>query len=49
MEQVIIHPMCKCKEFNCDICEDKGYYEKTEWTGTDTSYEVEKKCICQED
>jgi hypothetical protein len=33
----------------CNICNDTGVVSKTEWTGTDTSYEVEKRCECQED
>ncbi len=37
------------KKFDCEICEDKGFIEKTEWSGTDDSYDVEVKCQCQED
>lgn len=33
----------------CEICRDTGFVSKTEWTGTDESYEVEKRCVCQED
>lgn len=33
----------------CKICEDKGYIVKTEWVGDDESYDVEIKCVCQED
>jgi hypothetical protein len=39
----------EAREFNCEKCEDKGFYEKTEWTGTDDSHEVEVKCECNED
>jgi hypothetical protein len=35
-------------EYYCNICKDTGYITKTEWTGTDQSYEVEVKCICTE-
>ena len=34
---------------NCEWCKDKGYITKTEWTDTDTDYEVEVRCVCQED
>ncbi len=34
---------------NCEICEDRGFIQKTEWSGTDDSYDVEVKCQCQED
>jgi hypothetical protein len=37
------------KKFDCDTCEDKGYVEKTEWSGTDDSYDITVKCACQED
>lgn len=36
-------------EYDCELCEDTGVITKTEWTGTDDSYEVEKKCVCQMD
>ena len=36
------------KKFDCEVCEDKGYVEKTEWSGTDNSYDVEVKCSCQD-
>lgn len=32
--------------YNCKICQDKGFIEKTEWTDTDTSYEVIVRCEC---
>lgn len=35
--------------YNCNICEDEGYILITEWTDTDTSYEVEVLCICQDE
>ncbi len=34
---------------NCTVCEDEGTISKTEWTGTDDSYEVKVKCVCNED
>jgi hypothetical protein len=34
---------------NCEICNDKGFYEKTEWSGTDDSYDVAVRCQCSED
>lgn len=34
----------KCKE-----CGGKGFIEKDEWVGTDTNYQVQVKCLCQED
>lgn len=34
---------------SCEVCDGKGYFLKTEWTGTDTSYEVEIKCHCKEE
>ena len=33
----------------CEKCEGKGYIEKTEWSGTDDSYDVEVRCVCNED
>ena len=33
----------------CEYCADTGIVEKTEWSGTDSSYEVEVKCQCQND
>jgi len=41
--------MDKEEKFNCDRCEDKGYFEKTEWSGTDDSYDITRKCDCQDD
>lgn len=39
--------MCQdCDLFNCDQCEDSGFITKTEWSDTDTSYEVMKRCEC---
>lgn len=35
--------------FLCDICKDTGFTLKTEWAGTDDSYEVEVPCVCTED
>lgn len=33
----------------CDKCLGMGFITKTEWAGTDDSYEVEVRCSCQED
>lgn len=33
----------------CEFCQDEGYVTKTEWVGTDTSYDLEVRCICNED
>lgn len=33
----------------CKICHDTGVVIKTEWIGDDQSYDIEKKCICQEE
>ena len=35
---------CECGEFHCDKCFGTGIMTKTEWTGTDDSYEVEVRC-----
>ena len=45
----MIEVKCLFKEFQCEKCEDTGYYEKTEWTDTDDSYGVEVRCECNED
>ena len=34
---------------NCEICQDKGFIEKTEWSGTDDSYDVTIRCECAYD
>jgi hypothetical protein len=39
----------KEEKVNCSICEDKGFIEKTEWSGTDDSYDVAVRCQCSED
>ena len=36
-------------KYSCEICEDKGFIAKTEWAEPNESYDVEKKCVCQED
>ncbi len=36
-------------KYNCDACKDTGFIEVIEWTGTDTSYPVTKRCNCNED
>lgn len=33
----------------CPSCLGKGFVEKTEWVGTDDSYEVSVRCVCNED
>lgn len=33
----------------CKFCEGTGIVTKTEWVGDDDSYDVEKKCVCQEE
>jgi len=44
-----------CKEhseqvkYSCEQCKDTGFITKTEWTDSDTSYDVEVRCNCQED
>lgn len=41
---------CDCGgEWHCLDCHGTGIISKTEWSGTDDSYEVESKCHCQED
>jgi len=37
------------QEPKCEYYKDTGVILKDEWTGTDDSYEVATKCICQED
>jgi len=37
------------KKYNCDLCKDEGAIKKTEWTGTDQSYEVIVRCECTYD
>lgn len=32
----------------CENCEGKGFIEKTEWVGDDTSFDIEVRCICKE-
>lgn len=36
-------------EYKCPVCKDEGFIIVTEWTGTDTSYEEIKRCICTYD
>lgn len=33
----------------CEYCQGSGVIQKTEWTGTDTSYEVDIICQCMQD
>ena len=41
------------EDYNCPICEDKGYILKTEWTtdedDRDVDYERMVKCECREE
>ena len=37
------------KMFGCEVCEDKGFIEKTEWSGTDDSYDITIRCNCSYD
>lgn len=49
-EGTLYKDTCELEEkYNCENCKDTGTYVKTEWAGTDTSYEVERVCSCQED
>ena len=37
---------------NCELCQDKGFIEKTEWSdedGRDMDYQVTKRCECSYD
>lgn len=40
----------KCSECYklCNKCLGRGYITKTEWVGTDTSYDVEIPCECND-
>lgn len=41
---------CDCGgEWHCLDCKGTGICTRTEWTGTDTSYEVGVRCKCTED
>jgi hypothetical protein len=44
---------CDVVKYDCDKCEDKGYYLKTEWTWDDEhgdmDYEVMVRCDCTYD
>lgn len=33
----------------CAYCSDTGFVVKTEWAGTDNSYEVSTECVHRED
>jgi len=33
----------------CEFCEGVGFITKTEWVGTDDSYDVELRCVCQKE
>lgn len=39
----------ECGEWHCEDCHDTGIISKTEWSGTDDSYDVEVRCHCTED
>lgn len=41
--------LCEREQDKCEYCQDTGYVTKTEWSGTDDSYDVEVKCGCNED
>lgn len=34
------------KRYRCQECKDTGIVTKTEWTDTDTSYDIDRPCIC---
>lgn len=36
-------------EPKCEYCQDTKVISKTEWVGDDDSYEVELKCVCNEE
>lgn len=38
-----------CAADTCEHCEGKGVIEKTEWSGTDDSYHVTVKCVCNQE
>ena len=38
-----------CFNVKCKDCNDTGTISKTEWSGTDDSYEVAVRCECNED
>lgn len=43
---------CAGESPKCEFCKDTGVIVKVEWSdvsGRDESYEIMKKCICQED
>lgn len=43
-------PQCSsCYKPSCEYCHGEGSITRTEWTDTDTSYPVTRRCICQED
>ena len=44
-----VEDMLGKEKFNCEKCEDKGFYEKTEWSGEDDSYDITVRCACNED
>jgi hypothetical protein len=37
------------KDYKCEDCKDTGYVEKTEWTGTDDSYDITVRCECNDE
>jgi len=37
------------EDFDCPICEDKGYILKLDWVNDDEDYETMHKCVCQEE
>lgn len=55
-DAVLINGICQdCGEhaspikYNCQFCKDTGIVTKDEWVEPNESYEVESKCVCQED
>jgi tartrate dehydratase alpha subunit/fumarate hydratase class I-like protein len=35
-------------EPKCEFCQDTGIVTRTEWVGTDTSYDTEEICECHD-
>ena len=36
-------------EPKCEYCKDTGFVEGTEWADEDNSYDVTRRCVCNED
>lgn len=41
--------LCEREQDKCEYCQGEGYVTKTEWSGTDDSYDVQVKCGCNEE